>query len=380
MKYLCESRIDLDAISHNLERIRDKVGPRVEIMAVVKADAYGHGMATVGPYLAAQGVTSFAVDHVYEARVLREHGVSGRILSMLPNFYADRDSYSELDLECIINGLSDLDIWQGGPPVRGHLFVDTGMGREGVMPECFDILLQAILDHPNVSLTGIMTHFAAADEPDQSYARKQLSVFNQVLDQLPEAIRSRVVVHAANSGGTLNLPEAHFDMVRPGMWLYGHYPGAGDCDQRPAMSIYGRVTSIKEVPAWHPVGYGFGYKTTAATRLGVISVGYADGYPRQKGGRGRVWIKGKACDIVGRVSMSMIVVDLGPNSDVRDGDEALILGGSPHEPSSIDADAADLATITYERCCQLGLRLPRVYLNGNGALPGPMLARDEGAR
>jgi len=377
MKYLCESRIDLAAIRYNLERIRERVGAGVEVMAVVKADAYGHGMAVVGPFLASLGVTSFAVDHVYEARVLREHGVVGRILSMLPNFYADRDSYGELDLECIINGLGDLDVWRDGPPVRGHLFVDTGMGREGVMPGDFDALLAAMLDHPQVTLTGIMTHFAAADEPDQSYARKQLDLFNQVLSRVPASVRSRVVVHAANSGGTLNLTEAHFDMVRPGMWLYGHYPGAGNCDQRPAMSIYGRVTSVKDVPAWHPVGYGFGYRTTAPTRLGVISVGYADGYPRQKSGRGRVWIKGKAHDIVGRVSMSMIVVDLGRDSNVCDGDEALVLGGLPGEPSSIDADAADLATITYERCCQLGLRLPRVYLNGNGELSGPMLAREE---
>jgi alanine racemase len=375
MRYLAESRIDLGAMRYNLEQIRAHVGPDVAVMAIVKADAYGHGASVVAPFLERQGVDVFAVGHVFEAKAVREAGVTGRIVVLQPDYYLDRESFSRFDLECVINGEADLEPWQSGPRVPAHLFVDTGMGREGVMPSGFEHCLDKLINHPVLHLTGIATHFACADHADLSNAREQLDQFEELLERVPHEVRARVQVHAANTGATLNLPESHYDMVRPGIWLYGQYPGAGHCIQRPVMSVHGRLMTVKAVPKGTRVGYGGTYTIPEHTRVGLVSVGYADGYPRAKSGKSSVWIRGKAYPVIGLVSMDMISVDLGLRGEVEEGDDVLVFGGEPNEPSSLFQDAASLGSITFERCCQLGMRLPRVYINRETReTPAAMLA------
>ncbi len=332
-------------------------------MAVVKADAYGHGAPAVANHLAGLGIRSFAVAHVYEATRLRDAGITGRILVLQPDYHVDRETYQRYGLECLINGPGDIEAWKDGPRVRAHLFVDTGMGREGVMAEGFQTCMDRMADHPVLELAGLGTHFATADEEDLGFARKQLSVFKELVDRIPAALRAKIKVHAANSGGIINLPDSHFDIVRPGIWMYGQYTGSGTFYQKVAMSAHGRLTAVKQVPAGYAVGYGCTYRTQNPTRLGIVSAGYADGYPRLKSGNARAWIRGRPYTVAGRVSMDAVILDLGPDSEARDGDEVLLFGGEADAPSSITRDAVSLKTITYERCCQLGMRLPRIYLN-----------------
>ena len=367
MRYLAESRIDLGAMRYNLSQIRRHIGPKVDIMAVVKADAYGHGASVVAPFLERQGVSVFGVGHVFEAKALRKAGVTGRIVVLQPDYHLDRESYARFDLECVINGEADLRPWQDGPPVPAHLFVDTGMGREGVMPAAFLHCLEAIEDHKSLHLRGIATHFASADAPCLASAKEQLHQFEELLRMVPTSVLDQVQIHAANTGATLNLPGSHFQMVRPGIWLYGQYPGAGKCPQRPVMSIHGRLMTVKTVPGGTQVGYGGTYSTPEPTRIGLVSVGYADGYPRAKSGHSQVWIRGTAYPVIGLVSMDMISVDLGLKGPIEEGDEVLILGGEPGEPSSLFQDAELLGSITFERCCQLGMRLPRVFIDSTKA-------------
>lgn len=365
MQNLCEARVDLSSLRYNYSQIQGRVGPSVRIMGIVKADAYGHGAIAVAHYLSDLGVRDFGVAHSSEGQKLREAGIQGRILVLQPNFHMDHESYQRFQLDCAISGLRDIEGWQVavGTKVPAHLFVDTGMGREGVMLEQLEVCIHRIEEHPILDLTGVATHFATADEADLSYARKQVALFNEALERIPEPIRNRLIVHACNSGAAINLAEAHFDMVRPGIWLYGQYTGSGKFNQKPALSVYGRLGSVKTVPAGSKVGYANNYETKKRTRLGLVSMGYADGLHRSKGGRAQVRIRGQLFEIVGNISMDAVVIDIGLDSDVQEGDEVMIFGGDHHDELSIVNCAKQLKTITYERCCQLGMRLPHVYVD-----------------
>lgn len=365
MQYLCEARVDLGAITYNYREIKNHVGPNVRIMGVVKANAYGHGATVVAHHLSGLGIRDFAVAHCFEAQKLREAGIVGRILVLQPDFHVDHESYQRFKFDCSINGLRDIDAWRDtqGPRVRAHIFVDTGMGREGVMPELFEECLRRIEDHPVLELAGVATHLASADEEDLDYAREQLAIFNGILDLIPQKVRQKIVVHALNSAGTVNFPEAHFDMVRPGIWLYGQYTGSGSYTQQAALSVYGRLSCVKIVPAGYKVGYASNYETKERTRLGLVSVGYADGLNRKKSGSAQVHIRGKAYEVAGNISMDAVVIDIGLDSDVREGDEVMVFGGNQGDEFSIANCAKELKTITYERCCHLGMRLPHVYID-----------------
>ena len=361
MQYLSELRIDLEAIRFNLARIREKVGKGVEIMAVVKANAYSHGAETIAAHLEQWGICSFIVAHVFEAIKLRESGITSRILVWQPGYIVDPESYVHYNLETTINSLESLNYWRPDHEVRCHLVVDTGMGREGIMPHLLDTALQRIEAHPGLDLVGFASHLATADEEDPTFTQTQLARFKKLVARIPVRQREQIQIHCANSGAVINHPESHYDMVRPGIALYGQYNGSGAFHQKPAMSVYGRLTLVKDVPADYPVGYGCTWRTPAPTRLGVISIGYADGYLWRKSGAATVWKDGRAYDVVGRISMDSIVINLKDDQMTHPGDAFLLMGGS-HGAGFIH-DARETGTLPYERCCQMAARLPFVYQN-----------------
>lgn len=359
-KHLCEIRIDLRALAQNLSAIRRQIPATTRVMAVVKADAYGHGAIDIARALESLGINDFGVAHVAEAQRLRAAGIGGRMVVFQPDYHIDRAAYGLHNLECCIHAPEDLAYWDGGPLTDCHLFVDTGMGREGALPEVAHRLVDRILDHNALRLVGVATHFATADE-ELRHAHRQLARFQTFLAELPHGLRQRVEVHAANSGAVVNLPEAHFDVVRPGMLLFGQYNGLGPFEQHPVMSVHARIVQVKDLPADYPVGYGATYRTKTPTRIGLISIGYGDGFNWRQSNRGHVWLHGQPYPVIGRVSMDQIAIDLGLDSPVKLGDEALIFG--PNAENNLIHDAQNLQTIAYERCCQLGMRLPRIVVN-----------------
>ena len=359
MQHLAELRIDLGALTHNLNLIRSLIATDTHILAMVKADAYGHGAVTIASHLETLGVHIFGVAKLAEAIQLRQAGIKARLVVLQPEFQLNAAAYQRWQLECCINGLADLAHFQSGARVPCHLFVDTGMGREGALPEEALACVDRLQNHPVLHWVGLATHFATADEADLAFAHHQLQVFESLLENIPQSARQGVQIHAANSGAILNLPQSHFHLVRPGILLYGQYSGATPVSQKPVMSVFSRVNMVKTLPKGHSIGYGSGYFTKSRQKVAVLGLGYGDGFSWYGAGDAKVLIGGRFFPVVGRASMDQIAVAV--DETVGVGDEAQLY----HSQSGIDivGDARRLGTIAYERLCQLGMRLPKVYLN-----------------
>lgn len=348
---LSELRIDLGAITWNLERIREMIGRHRAVVAMVKADAYGHGAVEVARHLTRLGVTRLGVALTEEACRLRKAGISCPIWVLQPCHRHDPEAYQRYGLEATLQGPEDVDLLSGNA-LPFHIMVDSGMGREGLPLAELPALLNALRGKtlPPLSLG---THFAAADTPASGTAAEQWRNFSQTLTSvtLPEGC----FIHAANSAAILNLPQSHADAVRPGILLYGQYQGAGSSWQKPAMSLWARLALVKRLPAGHGVGYGPLYTTARETHIGILSVGYGDGYLRSVPEPRWISWQERHFPVVGRVSMDQITVDLG-DQPPPPGAWCQVLS-----PQQIRLEAEALGTITYERCCQLGLRAARVY-------------------
>ena len=363
MENLAEARIELSAVQANLQFIQQKVGPGVEVMVMVKADAYGHGAVELSRAYEKWGVGEFGVAHISEAVALRRAGIQGNIVVFQPGFQLDPEPYQTFHLEAVLNSIEDIDFFSAKWRIPCHLMVDTGMGREGVLPSEIPVFLEKLKTRHGIQLKGLCTHFAQADEVNLAPAQKQLRLFNSVIKVLPSDLRENLVIHAANSGAIINCPDAYFNRVRPGILLYGLYSGAGIVQQKPAMSIHARLINRKWVPEGYKVGYGGTFTTARRTLLGLFCIGYADGFLRSHSNTSQVWLNGKAYPVVGRVSMDLLVVDLCGNEELGLGTEFVIRRGEVGDGSSLFQDAEKTGTITYERSCQLGsMRLPRVYI------------------
>jgi alanine racemase len=367
--HLAELHINLDAIANNLALIRQRVDHKTKIMAVLKADAYGHGALPIAAFLSSLGIHDFAVAHIFEAISLRKQGVRGRILVLQPHFQVKAQDYIDYQLECTINSSFDIAYLSQNPPsqpLNTHLMLDTGMGREGCHHEEAFPLLESIQSTTFLTLKGIATHFATADS-NLSYALEQWHTFHSLLAQLPPRLLDSLECHACNSGGILNLPQAHLDLVRPGILLFGQYEGLGKPEeQKPAMSTWGRVTQVKFLPKGHPIGYGCTFIMPQSGDVALVSIGYADGLLRRNHFGGKIRIGTQLFPIVGAINMDQLTVLLGNNHHVQPGDQVMIFGDDPE--LSLSRNAAALGTITYERCCQLGSRLPKQYLQGGRPL------------
>ncbi|MEU4271365.1 alanine racemase [Streptomyces sp. NPDC026092] len=370
------AEIDLGALRANVRTLRARVAPHVQVMAVVKADAYGHGALRCARAALEAGATWIGTATPHEALALRAAGITdARILCWL---WTPGDPWAEgieAGLDMTVSGMWALrEVVQAaretGKSARIQLKADTGLGRNGCQPADWPALVGEALKAQKdglVTVTGLWSHFACADEPGHPSIASQLDVFRSMLDYAEKAGVEPEVRHIANSPATLTLPETHFDLVRPGIAMYGVSPSPevgtpADFGLRPVMSLIGSVALVKEVPAGHGVSYGHHYVTPSETTLGLIPLGYADGVPRHASGRGPVLVGGRIRRVAGRVAMDQFVVDLGGDA-VEPGAEAVLFGpGDRGEPTAEDwAQAAD--TIAYEIVTRIGARVPRVYVN-----------------
>ena len=360
--------VDLSALAHNLVQVRRYLPKNCDVIAVVKADAYGHGAAVISRTLSELGVTRFAVASLQEGVGLREAGIRAPILIMgalFPNQFPDAIAHEltpvvyDLDM---VDGLAKL-VKTRREPYGVHVKVETGMGRLGLAPDAVLPLLQSAHFKGPLRAEGLMTHLADADSADPAYSTAQLSRFRSVVTQIEGAGLSIPLVHAANSAAILCYPSAHFTAVRPGVMLYGYDPAPLDRaspELRPVLTLVTRVGQVRTLAPGDSVSYNRTYTAARVSRIAVLPIGYAGGYGRSLSNRGAVLIGGRQAPIVGRVCMDMTMVDVTDIPGVRPGDEAVLIGRQGSEQIT----AADLAvwqgTIPYEVLCAIGTRVTRI--------------------
>ncbi|MFB8394327.1 alanine racemase [Streptomyces yangpuensis] len=369
------AEIDLDAVRENVRALRERA-PRSELMAVVKANAYGHGAVECARAAREAGAAWLGTATPDEALALRAAGIEGRILCWLWTPGGPWREAVEADLDVSVSGMWALDEVReaaraAGRTARIQLKADTGLGRNGCQPADWEALVGAAVAaqaEGTVKVTGVWSHFACADEPGHPSIRLQLDAFREMLAHAEKEGIDPEVRHMANSPATLTLPESHFDLVRPGLAVYGVSPAPelgtpAQLGLRPAMTLKASLALVKTVPAGHGVSYGHHYVTGGETTLALVPAGYADGIPRHASGAGPVLVGGTVRHVAGRVAMDQFVVDL-EGDPARVGDEVVIFGDPERgEPSAEDwAQAAH--TIAYEIVTRIGGRVPRVYLGG----------------
>ena len=372
--------IDLKAFDHNLNQIRQRLTPGTAVLASVKANAYGHGIVQVAGRLQAGGVDMLGVARMEEGITLRHAGVHGiPILIYGHTPPASAPSLAKYDLTTSIYSLSAaraLSVVAASmeTKVKVHLKIDTGMGRLGLLPDCFrtndvrdDIAdIETIVGQSGLAVTGIYTHFASADAADKTDTLNQLGCFNDLLERLAGRGIEFPLRHAANSAATFDIPQSHLDMVRPGLSLYGLYP-FNDQQRRqlslkPVMSLKARIALVKEVPAGFKVSYGGRYITPRATRIATVPIGYADGYRRALSNQGEMLVAGKRAPVVGRVCMDLTMLDVGHILEADVGSEVVIIGSQGDDAITADELANQLGTINYEVVASIMDRVPRVYI------------------
>jgi len=360
------AEILLDAIGHNLRVVQGAANGR-KILAVVKADAYGHGVVPVARRLQAEGVDGFGVALAEEGIELREAGIDRAILVLNGiNGGAHREIIAA-GLTPVLYEISEASAFEEvseSRPIDVHLKVDTGMGRLGVPLGELSNFLRDLRRFPSIRIAGLMTHLSTADA-DPAYVAEQLAGFAEARGLVRRFGHEPSVLHAANSAALFRHPESHFDWVRTGLALYG-YPGSDTIDAplRPALRWRTELLRVRTLRPGESAGYGRSFRASTETLLGTIPVGYGDGLLRSASNRGHVLIRGTRCPIVGNIAMDLTTVDVSGVPGVVVGDEALLLG----EQQGAALDARDLAlaagTIPYEVLTNVSRRVPRVYLNG----------------
>ena len=358
--------IDQSAIAHNVRQIKQIIGDEVRLMAVVKADAYGHGAVATSITALANGAEALAVAALDEAMTLRDVGLEAPILIMsYTPVYAVRQAIRHR----LTLTLYDLDLAHAynqaarevGESLQVHVKIDTGMGRMGVLPDESIPFFRHLLNMTHLEIEGIYTHFSMADE-DADYTMEQFRVFRGVVNPLRASGFQFKYIHAANSPATLTLPETHLDMVRVGIALYGQSPSEAvrvPDNFRPAMTWKTVIAQVKTLPPGHPVGYGQAYHTTGQERIAVIPVGYSHGFRRQPHNWGHVLVHGQIAPIVGRVSMEKTTINISHIPDVTIGDEVVLVGRQGDEMITPEDVGARLGTNNYEVITNILARLPR---------------------
>jgi alanine racemase len=357
-----EARVDLDRIAANINFL--KGASQTSLMAVVKADAYGHGLVEVGLAAERAGADWLGVALLEEAIKLRTHGVQVPILAWLLPPGSDFNLAVSHDIDIAVASIAAFKEISNLPnKPRIHIELDTGMSRGGFLDEWQEFLKS---DFSQVNVVGIFSHFARADEPDEKQNNDQLNRFNQMVSELASVDINPAIKHLSNSAATLKNPSAHFDLVRTGIAMYGMSPDVktlGDSAAlglKAVLQLRAKLHLVKKVPANTPVGYGASAHTTTETKLGVVAMGYADGIPRIAQGAG-IFFGGKRAPIIGRVSMDQFVVDLGAESTASMGDWVIVFGdGTTGEYTADDWGAAS-GSINYEIVTRIGPRVPRIY-------------------
>jgi alanine racemase len=369
------AEIDLDAIESNVCAFRNHIEAQVEIFAVVKANAYGHGAVPSGKAALHTGASRLAVHRALEGIELRRAGITAPILLLGYTPPAAADLVIKWQLTPSVITVEFARALSGraaalGANIPVHIKVDTGMSRYGLMPDEVLTFARALQSLPGLCLEGIFTHFATADWLDLIYTRRQLEIFKEVLVALHLAGIDVPLVHAANTAAIMRLPEAHFNAVRPGLGLYGMTPSddwAPIFPLHPALSLKSRVSRVRTLPAGSAISYGRTFITKQPTRVALAPIGYGDGFHRAFSNKGFVLIHGQRARILGSVCMDQVVLDVSEIQGVQQDDEIVLLGQQGNETIAAGEIAALIGTINYEITTSLLPRVPRVYLR-NGVI------------
>lgn len=369
------AEVNLAAVVNNVLTLKS-AAPDSQLLAVVKADGYGHGMIPVARAARSAGADYLGVAMPEEAIAVRESGDGGPLLCWL---YAPSDDLAELvdrNVDLSVSSVESLEQVVAAARrvdrvARVHLKIDTGLGRNGATPADWEALVAGSLVRQGqgvIEIVGIWSHLACSDEPQSPVTGQQVEAFQTALAQADSLGLVPRLRHLANSGGTLWHPDTHFDMVRCGISVYGLSPGAAVGSSAalgliPAMNVTAQVAMVKRVPGGHGVSYGLRYRTRRATQLALVPVGYADGLPRSGSGRLPVMIAGKRFTVAGTVAMDQVVIDIG-DTRVRAGDQVQLFGSGSHGEPTADDWAEACGTINYEIVTRLGPRLPRRHLSG----------------
>ena len=344
-----EVLIDLKALKENLQYIKAKAG--VPVLAVVKADAYGHGLIPCAKAASEAGADYLGTALLEEAFAIREAGIKTPLLAWLNPPGLDFAKAVALNIEIGVSSLAAFDEVNAIAGAKIHLKVETGMGRNGFSDEWPELLNRDLS-----KVVGVMMHFARADEPNEAQNKLQIENFEARIAEL-KAKGINPIRHISNTAATLSNESAKYDMVRVGLAMYGMSPLGRDQNLKPIMKIRAKLVVVKELPAGHPIGYGATVVTKEATKIGIVGVGYADGFPRNAVGAG-VTFDGQSAPLIGRVSMDQIAVDFGPNTEAKSGDWVTVIG----ENYDIYDWAKACQTITYEITTRISGRIPRTYI------------------
>ncbi len=374
----CWAEIDLAALRQNLVWIRQRVGPGVNIMTVVKADAYGHGLKQIAGWLMHCGTDLFGVANLAEAQAIRSVGSGWPALMLGASLPEEREGMVR---DRIMATVSTQDEARHFSEIAGrvgktallHVKIDTGMGRLGADPAQTGQLLRIIRELPHLHLMGLYTHYACAED-DEGFSEQQRRCFVGALKSLPAELAKDAMIHANNSAGILFEPETTFDAVRPGLLVYGIVPPGKRSrgfevpgQLRPALSLKCRVSLVKDVPCGAALSYGRSFVAPQAMRVATITAGYGDGYLRNGSNRAEVLIGGQRCRVVGRITMDQTLVDVTPLGTISSGDEVVMIGRQDND----EITAAELATwcdsIPWEVLTSISYRVPRVYRGSHAA-------------
>ena len=372
--------IHLDCLQHNFRQIRKLLADHVEILAMVKAQAYGHGLEQTAAALRAAGARYFGVAEVEEGMRLRRAGIDGCIVVTLGPFQRSLEEIIGFDLQPVVFDRQGLDEMsklavKRQKAVAVHLKVDVGMGRLGIMPAGVRSLAEEIAKLPGLKLAGLMSHFPSADREEQSGTDDQLRHFKVIAEELSDLLPPGHLLHIANSAALCRSCNTHLQMVRPGIALYGCYPYSdSELRQRlslkPVMTFKSSVVQVKEVPAGSGISYGHSFVTKGHSRLAVLPVGYDDGYLRRLSNRAQVLIKGRRVPVVGNVCMNACIVDVSELAAVEAGEEVVLLGQQGADCIFADEIAGWMETISYETLCLFGSMNRREYVSSDPLLAG----------
>ena len=368
------AEVDLDAIWENMVHMKENIAEKTKILAVIKTDGYGHGGVPIAKMLEQLDfMFGYAAATYEEAHVLREAGVKKPILIL---GYTFPYCYEELIREEIRPAVYRRDTVEElaaaaakvGQKAKVHIKVDTGMGRIGITPDEEGLeFVRFLIEHPELEVEGIFTHFAKSDETDKTSANHQLELFQNFIDKIQTELGITIPVkHCSNSAAILEMPQANMDMVRAGITTYGLYPSEEVSKDivplRAAMSLYSHIVYCKTIHAGQSVSYGGLFTATKDTRVATIPVGYGDGYPRSLSGKGYVLIHGKKAPILGRVCMDQFMVDISEIPEAMEGDKVTLLGMDGTERITAEELGELSGRFNYEFVCDLGKRIPRVYI------------------
>jgi len=382
---LTRAEVDLGALAHNIRQLQGVAAPESVMMAVVKADGYGHGAVEVARVALDNGVRFLAVARINEAAHLRRAGMEAPLLIFGGSLPQHVPFLIRHDISVAVNSLDGAEQLAAAArrvpgTLRVHIKIDTGMGRLGIPANALInpgnglppsdravAAIRSLAALPGLTVEGIFTHFANADCRDKDHARGQFALFQRLLERVAAEGLQIPWRHAANSAALLEMPESHLDLVRPGIALYGLWPSAEmeHCcvDLKPVMSLKSTVIQVKDVAAGFSVSYGSTYTTPEPTRIATVPIGYADGFSRLLSNQGQMLVRGRRAPILGRVCMDLTLIDVGQIPGVQVGDEVLVMGRQGNEEISADEIARQLDTINYEVTASLTARVPRVYLS-----------------